>query len=768
MNQNQIEFIPENRKFKTLSGIPKESKKFKVLQKYIEIEGILFQKQSTTEENAFSIFNEIKLILERNGNDENLLSYLIKLLNYFILIRPKQAIISCNLLSALISNYGDKRDFIINTIKSDENYKSHLFIQDVLYSQKIVEDRPKDFIYRQETVLSLYKEGSLEFILKEDNVNQLKEYIGRNQNISKIEFLNDSSSPFFIIKKSHSNIEIDLLDFCSFYGSFECFKFLRINNFKFGNYIREMSIFGGNFNIIHEVVENNISFDYCYEYYIKYHQRSLNEWSLSNYKCEIFPSTKCVEYYDYYSFLFFLFNEFDDIHFEYFIRNQGFGLGFIDTIIDLGADINKEFKELYFIEKITPLSYLFTRKVLNIELIKLLVQRGADINKGEKTPLYYLCYQRDINIEAIKLLIELGADVNIGENRSDSIRTPLACLCKRDDVNLEAVKLLIENGADVNKSDVSFWEFITPLAFLCIEENVNIGAIKLLIDNGADPNEGRKSENNESDMCTPLGFLCKQRDINFEAIKALIQLGADVNKMFYGGIANKIKYTPLGYLCQHKNINFEAIKFLIENNADINKECKEINDYITPLGYLCHQNKISVEFIKYFINNHADVNKGTVTPLFYLCKHKEINNELIKLLLENGADVNKELQFSIFIFTPLSYLIHQQRSVNIEAIKMLIEHGADVNNGNYTPLCWLCQQKPVNVEAIKLLIENGADVNKGENPPLEYLCKSNEVNIKVIKFFLDKGAQINEKILSLVKTKGNQELLSLFSLEKTN
>ena len=69
-----------------------------------------------------------------------------------------------------------------------------------------------------------------------------------------------------------------------------------------------MSICGGNFQIIHEVEQNGISFDYCYELCVLFHNKEIIEWLLSQYKCEIFPPTKCLEFCDYETFLFFYFN----------------------------------------------------------------------------------------------------------------------------------------------------------------------------------------------------------------------------------------------------------------------------------------------------------------------------------------------------------------------------------------------------------------------------------------------------------------------------
>ena len=458
MNQNQSEnlFLTEKRKYKTISSIPKECKEYNILKSYIELEKLLFHKSSDKE----SLFNEIVAIIEQNeGNRDHILQYLIEMFIYFILIRPKQQEISCFLLSKLLSKYENKHDFIINTIKENENYSRNIHIKDVLYSQGIVEEEPQDYESRKETILSIYEKDSLEYILKEDDVNKLKDYINYHNDLSgdfEIDLM--KNSPVHEILKKHILFGIEkvkILDFCSFYGSIECFKFLKANGYEYGKYFNEMSICGGNLEIIHEVEQSGNSFDNCFAFSIQFHQDTIKEWLLANYKCELLSLTICLEYFDYETFLFLLLNE---------------------------VDINEG--------NITPIGYLCNQKLQNNEIIKLLIERGADVNKtcqnkhgNSNTPLCYLCQQKDINIEAIKILIEGGADVNKGEN--EYCCTPLCYLCQQRNVNFEAIKLLVEKGADVNKGDC----YYKSLIYLCQNEHINKEIIKFLIDHGATINE---------------------------------------------------------------------------------------------------------------------------------------------------------------------------------------------------------------------------------------------------------------------------------------
>ena len=99
--QNKISFLPETRKYKTNNSIPKESKEYKIFKDYIELEKLLFCKNSPNQ-NIKSLKNEINTIIERNPQKQKLLiQFLVGILIHFILIRPKETEFPCTLLSIL-------------------------------------------------------------------------------------------------------------------------------------------------------------------------------------------------------------------------------------------------------------------------------------------------------------------------------------------------------------------------------------------------------------------------------------------------------------------------------------------------------------------------------------------------------------------------------------------------------------------------------------------------------------------------------------------
>lgn len=86
----------------------------------------------------------------------------------------------------------------------------------------------------------------------------------------------------------------------------------------------------------------------------------------------------------------------------------------------------------------------------NLEMIKYLLEKGADINvKNEDGSTALMTASMYGNLEIIKYLIENGADINAKDN-DDS--TALIYASKWG--NLETVEYLVKNGADINIKDI--------------------------------------------------------------------------------------------------------------------------------------------------------------------------------------------------------------------------------------------------------------------------------------------------------------------------
>ena len=114
----------------------------------------------------------------------------------------------------------------------------------------------------------------------------------------------------------------------------------------------------------------------------------------------------------------------------------------------------------------------------NFNIVKLLLDKGADPNIGNygSTALVYAIQRRNDNI--VRLLLDRGADPNLRAHKK--WRTALMVASRKG--NIEIVKILLEHGADINISDSS-----GDTALIIASENGHTEIVKLLLDRGADP-----------------------------------------------------------------------------------------------------------------------------------------------------------------------------------------------------------------------------------------------------------------------------------------
>ena len=437
----------------------------------------------------------------------------------------------------------------------------------------------------------------------------------------------------------------------------------------------------------------------------------------------------------------------------------------------------------------TPLKYALEFSN-SAEVIKILIEKGADVNsreKGDYTPLVYAVKYHS-NPEIIKLLIKNGACVyNIlkiaKENRTknkDKIHKLI--LINLDflttdfwkTATLEMVKKGISEGADVNVKNT---HNMTMLMFAA-KYNNNDKIIKYLIEKGADVNPPQNS-----DFMTPLLY-ASGFSSNPEIIRILIEKGAKINeKGTYG-------FTPL--ICALLNINRkrEIINLFIEKgliiqndkftlfiqsivNNNINNvitfikqnktfPCNEIlkdtsailNSY-TPLT-LAIEYHSNLEIIKLLMDK-IDKKKAN----YYFCLNGELklaakysnNPDVIKLFLKNGVSINQDIlsdakenntknkeKIVSLISTNLDFLSDEfWKTATVENVKKKISNGAEVNANCdlFTPL-FLAVLNKCNLEIIELLANKGAKIYAEENNMLILL-----ENEKVLKILQEKRAFVN-------------------------
>ncbi|XP_076357640.1 transient receptor potential cation channel subfamily A member 1 homolog isoform X2 [Tachypleus tridentatus] len=410
---------------------------------------------------------------------------------------------------------------------------------------------------------------------------------------------------------------------------------------------------------------------------------------------------------------------------------------------------------------LTPLHY--AARYNNIDVVKLLVEKGADVNfQGEDglVPLHFAArYKKSAKRESaytphdsedtkdsaspsvIEILESAGANVNAKDKYG---MTALHYAAMRGN-ELAARELL--NCSEIN-TEVYDKQEMTPLHFAAIYGNTEIA--NLLLDAGAE------MEVFDEDLSTPLhkaameGHLAivklflstaeskgsleemishrdEERNMplhwavergHTEIVKLLLEKGAKVN-------VPRVNFVYPLHLAAISG-NLEIVKMLVEHNARIN--CLNTNQS-TPLHQAAAFNQ--VEIIEYLLENKAIMecrDKEHLTPLL-IAASKGHENAVI-VLLEHYANigvVDKNDRTAVY---------WAAKENNLAALKILLKHplGRQLidrsDRYDNSPLHVAAQNGYLAI--FKLLVEFGSDIsnkNEDEETPLHVAAKDGRTNI---------------------------------------
>lgn len=234
----------------------------------------------------------------------------------------------------------------------------------------------------------------------------------------------------------------------------------------------------------------------------------------------------------------------------------------MQLLLDAGADINLATEP----NRITPMhsACRYNRPEHN-ELIKILLQKGADINAKTtlgSTPFHYLCDNLHYdNITNETLLIEKGADINAIDEFG---MTPLLMAVYNQDIAI--VDLLLSKNCNVNCVDI-YGE--TPLSLARNKRNQFIA--NKLIQAGAKELDSKKEpatniDKYKNNLWLPTSLVPYHKRFldtvkPFIKIKAIKDLELSLWQSKFGGYP----YLPMGFEYPHSS-NGKALFFLAQIN----------------------------------------------------------------------------------------------------------------------------------------------------------------------------------------------------------
>ena len=746
----------------------KHQELFDLIEDFFSINEETFQKVSS---------NFWKYLKENNKYAE----LAIRMLFFFVKIRPKQRNVAISIYKIFQNIYSPHlKNILSKTIKPSFFEQLDLInhVHKPKRKEKLISSL-EQFSNKEEQLnllINEYKQNTLAFYLKNDDIGSLQQLVNEKSSFDfnqKLQF-----SPFILNilesenKDQKSTKSAALIDFCAFYGSIHCFKYLILNGSSINNESTpKYAVASGNFEIINILEHKSLSFNNCLPISITFHRNSIFDYLIVHYK--IVNHYSCIkaslQSFNNMTFLVFAnhisFDEFDEVTrnslFKICVKNSNFPL----------------IKYLFRTTHISLDSHIFSRDEAikyachqnNLPLTKFLFEKTNDqksIKYAIKSGFSYAC--RENSLEIIKYIAEYSKNKN-----EDITKLNPDSLFQTGMKNFDVVKYLIEEvGFHINSI-----ELITNSGDLPIHrasENGQLNIVKYLIEkHGADKN----IKNNFG--WTPLHYAALRGNISV-ADYLINSLGVDPE------IQTKCGETPLILACC-KNSNIEVIEYLIKA-AKVNIEARDIDD-MTPFLRACsyghfdnamfltqngckidvkdHNGKNALHFaarwncsdiINYLIKLRTfDINVRDIhsqTPLHYACKYCDM--QLPLLLLSIGADINAQDEDGK---TPLHCLI--SRGINIDSLIQSCLHTPKNINVNIkdkygkTPLYCACERKDLTNVKI-LLVKTGADPeipnNKGITPII--LVASNPYSEVTLKPLIDKANynkshQIGSKTCSL-------------------
>ena len=409
--------------------------------------------------------------------------------------------------------------------------------------------------------------------------------------------------------------------------------------------------------------------------------------------------------------------------------------------------------------ELTPLMVACNRPSVNLDIIELLIVKGAEVDyqyEGGYSALMKAV--EDGKVEIVKCLIKHGAQVDLKDNCRMSV---LNVGCKKG--NVKVIKALLEvegiqdkliSGEVCNCSllDMYYSTFLCPfntaiehkhielvkwLLDSYMDTDIPVGAlfsaimsqssemVQLLLDHGGTTQVHPTADGETS------ALMLASNHRNSEIVKMLLEKGAKVD------LHNESKVFALMLAARQGNV--EVVKELLERGADVNLKGKRgstaLLSVLSADGRIVpQQSKIAI--VKLLLEYGADVkvqDDDNWSPIHEAISKKSA--EIVKLLLDKDKEIiNQQDQFGCY---PL------KRAITIlpDIVQLLLDRGADPNqdDGGETPL----MSSVYDVNIAKMLIACGANVNlQSNNGACAMLNAIYQRKYEVVEFLLEEGADI--------------------------
>ncbi|KAK6194501.1 hypothetical protein SNE40_000125 [Patella caerulea] len=406
-----------------------------------------------------------------------------------------------------------------------------------------------------------------------------------------------------------------------------------------------------------------------------------------------------------------------------------------EHLITAGCDVN-----LADVNGFTPL--MQTVKLSNMNLIKLLLAHGADVNFISQLGTYASDYCYNSKVSS-KEHVSVTSDKEVVHDAS---------------ADFEILKFLVESGAVLSPDNCLLDRAISI---------ADLTSVAFLIDNGVCVNKKNKRGD------TPI-MVAAKRGLH-EIMKLLLTHGCGVNNR------NHKRETALHKVIKSELSDKLNVILLLENGADVNLRDR---DGDTPL--MIAANKGLHEIVKILLGNGCDVNNQNLdgeTALHKIIQSDHSNKlQTVVLLLENGANVDSvdkdgKTVLRVAVETFLRVEVMEERvpvdaMLRVEELMKKMKRAKNEIIGNQAKIIIKSEQadqlenesnvnstgRDVNtmfnkeeslrghIQVIKILIDNGVDLNLGDadgKTPLMIAVK--QTSRRLVELLLNADADVKQR-----------------------
>ncbi len=300
--------------------------------------------------------------------------------------------------------------------------------------------------------------------------------------------------------------------------------------------------------------------------------------------------------------------------------------------------------------------------------------------KNPYTPLMYAVMEKNVSINLVKLLVNNGSDINAVENKYQKTVLELAVRSG----NLAKIQFLLDSGADINCQKSGDHDvLIDAVCDRDIAKDQNLLSIlSLLIKREAKVDGVSSYGQTALKIASHVG--------RFDAVQLLLKAGCD---------RQQLKWTPLMFAIACGSL--EDVKNLLDQNADLSKR-----DYWHRTPWLLSIQTGDLDKAKLILASGADREdrgKVGITPLIFAIENN--HPKVLQWLIDEGFDIEATDEYET---TPLMVAAETGAT---DCVRILLEAGADPKRYKKGFTSWKAINEASNMSIVRMLVAAGEDLS---------------------------------------------------------